>query len=113
MDPSNAAGPKIAVVFGDPKTGPVGFVIEVPPGGVAPIHSHSASYHAVTLDGAPFHWLPHEKDNGDGFATGTYWMQPGGYNHGDRCNSDTPCHSFVYFDGPLDIKVAEDPKAAK
>jgi quercetin dioxygenase-like cupin family protein len=113
MDPSNPKGPSLSVVFGDPKTGPVGFIIEVPAGGVSPIHSHTASYHAVVLDGAPYHWLPHEKDNADGFGNGTYWMQPGGYNHGDRCNSDTPCHAFVYFDGPLDFKAAEDPKAAK
>jgi quercetin dioxygenase-like cupin family protein len=113
MDPSNPKGPSLSVVFGDPKTGPVGFIIEVPAGGVSPIHKHTSNYHAVVLDGQPFHWLPHEKDNGDAFANGTYFFQPGGYNHGDRCNSDTPCHAFVYFDGPLDFAVAEDPKAAK
>lgn len=113
MDPSNAAGPKIAVVFGDPKTGPVGFIIEVPPGGVSPIHNHSSDYHAVVLDGAPFHWLPHEADKGEGFANGTYFFQPGGYNHGDRCDSAEPCHAFVYFSKAMDFAVAADPKAAK
>jgi len=105
MDPSMADGPKIAVVFGDPKTGPVGFLIEVPPGHKSPIHSHTSDYHAVILDGAPFHWLPHEKDDGAGFGNGTYWFQPGGYDHGDRCTSDTPCHGFVYFTGAMDFKM--------
>lgn len=116
MDPSMPPdAPKISVLFGDPKTGPVALLIEVPPGSKAPIHGHSSNYHAVVLDGAPFHWLPHEKDEGEGFANGTYFFQPGGYDHGDRCLSAEPCHGFVYFDKAMDFTMpaGATPPAAK
>lgn len=113
MDPSMPDGPKLSIVTGDPKTGPVGFIIQIPPGGKSPIHSHSSDYHAVAIDGAPYHWLPHEAEDGAAFGNGTYFYQPGGYNHGDRCTSDTPCHAFVYFPKALDVTMAADPKAAK
>jgi uncharacterized RmlC-like cupin family protein len=117
MDPSMPPdAPKMSVLFGDPKTGPVGFLIEVPAGSKSPIHGHTSNYHAVVLDGAPFHWLPHEKDEGEGFANGTYFFQPGGYNHGDRCLSAEPCHGFVYFDKAMDFTMpagAGAPPAAK
>jgi quercetin dioxygenase-like cupin family protein len=106
MDPSQPAGPKLAIVHGDPKVGPVGFLLEVPAGGNAGLHSHTGSYQAVTLDGAAAHWLPHETGEGEALPTGTYWFQPGGYDHGDRCTSDTPCHIFVFNEKALDFKPA-------
>jgi len=107
MDPKQPKGPKLAVVYGNPKTGPVGFVIEMPAGANAGLHSHTSDYHALVLDGAPAHWLPHETDEGKVAEVGTYWFQPGGYDHGDRCTSTTPCHAFVYMDKALDFKPAQ------
>jgi len=106
MDPSNAQGPKVAFLSGDPKTGPVGFIIEIPAGGKAPIHSHTSDYHALVLDGAPAHWLPHQLDQGEALAPGSYWFQPGGFDHGDRCTSSEPCHGFVFMDKAMDFKPA-------
>ena len=106
MDPAQPDGAKVAIVHGDPATGPVGFVIEVPPNGNGGVHSHTSDYHAVVLEGAPAHWLPHEKGEGAALAPSTYWFQPGGYDHGDRCTSAEPCRAFVYMDKAMDMKPA-------
>lgn len=103
-DPAQPDGLKLAVVQGDPATGPVGFLLEMPAGANAGLHSHTGSYHAVVLDGAPAHWLPHEQGEGEPVEPGTYWFQPGGYDHGDRCTSDVPCHAFVFNEQLLDFK---------
>ena len=110
IDPSKPDGMKAAFVHGDPKTGPVGFLLEVPAGATSGLHSHTSDYHAIVLEGAPAHWLPHEKGVGDPVSPGTYWFQPGGYDHHDRCASTTPCLAFVFMDKALDFKPAASGK---
>jgi quercetin dioxygenase-like cupin family protein len=102
-DPSKPDGMKVSFVAGDPKTGPVAFMIEVPGGMEAGMHSHTSDYHAIVLDGAPAHWLPHEKET-EGVGPGTYWFQPGGYDHNDKCTSKEPCHALVFMDKAMDFK---------
>lgn len=109
MDPTKPDGMKMALVHGDPKTGPVAFLIDIPPGGNSGLHSHTSDYHAVVLDGTPGHWLPHEKADGPTVGAGTYWFQPGGYDHGDRCDGDAPCHAFVFMDKAMDFKPGAAP----
>ncbi|MEJ7603690.1 MAG: hypothetical protein WKG01_37730 [Kofleriaceae bacterium] len=107
MDPAKPDGPKLGIVSGDPKTGPVAFLIEIPPGGTAGLHTHTSEYHAIVVAGAPVHWLPHEPDEGQPVTPGTYWFQPGGYVHGDRCTGSTPCVTFGMMAKPLDAKPAD------
>lgn len=110
MDPKQPNGMKAAFVFGDPKTGPVGLLLEVPAGANSGLHSHTSAYHALVLEGAPAHWLPHEANEGEELGAGAYWWQPGGYDHGDRCTSTEPCRAFIYMEGPMDVLP---PKAKK
>ncbi len=106
LDPKQPDGAKLGLVSGDPKTGPVAFIIEVPPGGNGGVHSHTSEYHALVLEGAPAHWLPHEPNEGEALAPGAYWFQPGGYDHGDRCTGSVPCRTFVMMPKGLDMKPA-------
>ena len=106
-DPGKPDGVKLGIVSGDPKTGPVAFIVEIPPGGTAGMHSHTSEYHAIVVAGAPAHWLPHEANEGAPVTLGTYWFQPGGYDHGDRCTGTTPCQMFVMMPKPLDVKPAK------
>lgn len=108
IDPKQPDGVKIAMVSGDPKTGPIAFVMEQPAGANINVHSHTSDYHALVVGGAPAHWLPHDKTQGEPLAVGTYWFQPGGYDHGDRCTGSTPCHIFVMMPKPLDMKPAKE-----
>lgn len=110
LDPGQPDGAKLAIVSGDPKTGPVAFLIELPPGHNVGLHRHTSEYHALVLAGTPAHWLPHEAGEGEPLAIGTYWFQPGGYDHGDRCTGGAPCRAFVMMPGPLDALPAAAPQ---
>ncbi|MBZ0237359.1 MAG: DUF4437 domain-containing protein [Deltaproteobacteria bacterium] len=113
LDPAQPDGMKMAVVHGDPKAGAFGMLLELPPGANAGLHSHTGDYHAVILSGAPAHWLPHEQGEGEAVAPGTYWWQPGGYDHGDRCTGDAPCVAFVWETAAMDfIPAGTKPAAA-
>ena len=109
-DPKQPDGMKLAFVSGDPKTGPVAVMLEVPAGANAGLHSHTSDYHALVVEGAPAHWLPHEKTEGEANEPGTYWFQPGGYDHGDRCTGDKPCRIFVFMDKAFDMKPGKATK---
>ena len=106
-DPKQPDGVKIAIVSGDPKVGPVAYMVELPPGLNGGLHSHTSEYHALVVEGAPAHWLPHERGEGEPVPPGTYWFQPGGYDHGDRCTGTAPCRAFVMMPKALDMKPAK------
>jgi quercetin dioxygenase-like cupin family protein len=106
VDPKQPEETKIAIVSGDPKTGPVAFIVERPPGSNSGLHSHSSEYHALVLDGALAHWLPHEPNEGEPLAPGTYYFQPDRHDHGDRCTGSVACHTFVMMPKSLDMRPA-------
>jgi len=49
--PDQPSGPAMAVLWGDPKTGPVGFLVRFPAGGVVPLHVHSSDYRGMVVSG--------------------------------------------------------------
>jgi hypothetical protein len=107
-DPKMAAGPQIAVLSGDPKTGPVAFLLKLPKG-PAPLHWHSSDYYALTVDGNTKHWLPGKDAEAKSNPPGTFWFQPGGSAataHGDECLSDS-CTAFIFMPGKFDFTVAD------
>lgn len=102
-------GPKIAVLSGDPKAGPVAFYIELAANSETGMHKHTSDLHMLMLQGS----TTHQVDGGDRsdkeLATGTYRFQPGGQFHNDGCRGDQPCRAFVFASGAMDIV----PKAPK
>jgi hypothetical protein len=112
LDPKNPGGGQMAVLSGDPKTGPVAFLLKLPKG-AAPIHWHSSDYYALTIDGNTKHWLPGKEADAKSNPPGTFWFQPGGASgpHGDECLSDW-CTVFVQMPGKFDFTPVADPKAA-
>lgn len=112
LDPKNPGGAQQAVLSGDPKTGPVAFLLKLPKG-AAPVHWHSSDYYAFTIEGTTKHWLPGKEADAKANAAGTFWFQPGGSAaaaHGDECVSDT-CISFIFMPGKFDFTMADAPKA--
>lgn len=111
VDPKNPGGLQMAVLSGDPKTGPVAFFLKIPKG-AAPIHWHSSDYYALTVEGNTKHWLPGKEADAKSNPPGTFWFQPGGATgpHGDECLSDT-CTVYVQMNGKFDFTPAADPKA--
>lgn len=110
VDPSNPGGPQIAVLSGDPRTGPVAFELKLAKG-APPVHWHSSDYYALTIEGNTKHWLPGKEAEARSNPAGSFWFQPGGATgaHGDECLSDT-CIIFVYMPGKFDFTPAAPAK---
>jgi hypothetical protein len=112
VDPKNPAGIQMAVLSGDPKTGPVAFLLKLPKG-PAPLHWHSSDYYAFTVEGNTRHWLPGKDADAKSNPPHSFWFQPGGSAaaaHGDECLSDS-CTIYIYMPGKFDFTPAADPKA--
>jgi len=113
VDPKSPGGLQMAVLSGDPMTGPVAFFLKIPKG-AAPLHWHSSDYYALTVEGNTRHWLPGKDAEAKSNPPGTFWFQPGGPTgpHGDECLSDS-CIVFIQMPGKFDFTPAADPKAKK
>jgi hypothetical protein len=110
VDPKNPGGIQMAVLSGDPKTGPAAFLLKLPKG-PAPIHWHSSDYYAWVVDGKTKHWLPGKEADAKEGGTGTFWFQPGGATgpHGDECLSDS-CTIYIMMPGKFDFTPVADAK---
>lgn len=56
-------GPRMAVLWGDPNTGPSAILLEMKKG-AGPMHTHTADYHLVVIEGTMKHWGPGENETG-------------------------------------------------
>lgn len=100
-------GPQLAVLRGDPATGPSAMLMKLVRGPV-PLHTHSADYHLVLIRGSMKHWGAGESEaTAPILQPGSYWFQPGGTVHGDSCLDDE-CLVQVVWSGPRDGKLAPD-----
>lgn len=109
IDPAQPDGVLLAVASGDPATGPSVLLMSFPGGSQAPLHTHSATYTAIVLAGAPAHGVSAE-DNLT-LDVGSYWVQPGGEPHFDACTGAERCVLALAFEGPRDFALAEAPSA--
>lgn len=114
LDPKDTAGkgPKMTVVFGDVKKGPVGIILNVPPGFKPGLHTHTSDDYAVIVQGTVHNFKP-GKDEGPGLTAGGSWFQPAGAAHDNHCeeSSKDGCLIFVYMEKGFDFKPATDPAA--
>ena len=92
---------EMAVLWGDPANGPSGVLLKMPAGTKAPVHSHSASYRAVILEGSPSRMLDGETEP-TAFGPGSYIYQPAGEYHGNANDSSEDALVLVIYDGPMD-----------
>jgi hypothetical protein len=113
VDPKSPGGLQMAVLSGDPKTGPVAFLLKIPKG-AAPIHWHSSDYYAFSVEGNTKHWLPGKEADAKSNPPGTFWFQPGtaAGPHGDECLSDS-CTLFIQMPGKFDFTPVAAPAPAK
>lgn len=110
MDPSQPDGLRTAVASGDPATGPSVMLMSFAAGSVAPLHSHTATYTAVVLAGAPAHGVSAEDHVV--LDVGSYWVQPGGEPHYDACTGTERCVIMLALEGPRDYAPADAPTTA-
>jgi hypothetical protein len=101
-DPAHS--PQVAFLQGDPKTGPVAFLLKTQ--GPAPLHWHTSDYWAVTLEGVTQHWPQGKDAEAKDNPPGTFWYQPGGdasTAHADVCLTGTGCTLFIVMDKGQDF----------
>lgn len=93
MENPGVPGAKMAVLWGDPKTGGYGAVKKVPAGAVLGLHTHAHDQKAVTLSGTmEFNFEGEPKKD---LSSGSYVFIPGGAPHEATCKAGAEC---VYFE---------------
>jgi hypothetical protein len=100
------AGPEIAVLRGDGKTGVLEAVVRLPANYTFPNHSHTSDELYVWLKG-DFTYIA-----ADGTAAAlsgqTYISLPGGVPHALACGSE-PCVFYLRYSRPFDMHIHEMP----
>jgi hypothetical protein len=106
LDPARPDGSQMAVVWGDPSTGPSAVYLKFKKG-VGRLHIHTADYHLVVIRGTMKHWGADGSESAaKPLGPGAYWFQPGGKPHADACLSDE-CLMYVGWSGKRDSRPVE------
>lgn len=113
LDSKNPQGLQQAVLSGDPKVGPVAFIMKFPKGRL-PLHFHSSDYYGWVVEGRMRHWVAGHEAEAKENLPGTFWFQPGGADavHDDECMSDS-CLLYVYMNGKFDavpVPASQSPR---
>lgn len=99
---------EVALLWGDPATGPATVVVRLPEGYAEPWHSHSSTYRAVMIKGD---FQTRSKDNGvtstEIYGPGAYLIQPGSHVHSEVNAGQGDLVALVHFEGPVDFVPAE------
>lgn len=102
---------ELAPLWGTRTQGEAGTLLRAPPGFESGLHSHTADYWAVVVQGTWKHWVP---TTGEGvgltFEPGAHWTQIHTELHQDACVSKVPCVIFLFNKNPY---VTEFPKPAR
>jgi hypothetical protein len=109
LDPARPDGTAIAVLRGDPATGPSDMLMKFKKTDGA-VHAHTAGYRALLISGEAMHYEKCTCEAAGVLKPGSYWYQPGGALHGDACLSDE-CVIFLSWDGPRDVILPAAPPA--
>jgi quercetin dioxygenase-like cupin family protein len=107
VDPARPDGAKVAVLWGDPATGPSSMLLKFARTG-GRLHVHTSDYHLVLLEGTMRHWS--QGDNATdtpSLGPGSYWFQPGQHAHADACETDE-CVMFIHWIGKRDGWLATE-----
>lgn len=108
-NPDNPNGTQIAVLKGDPATGPSTMLMRFKKGG-SPPHIHSSDYQLVVVEGTMTHRSAEQKEaDAKPLGPGSYWFQPGGEAHADACLVDE-CLMYIVWSGKRDGWVAGESK---
>lgn len=92
---------RLGALWGHRSTGPAGTLLKVPGGFVAPIHTHTADYRAVVIEGIWKHWPEGaNKDKTMALRPGSYWTQKARKWHADACVSKASCTILLINSDP-------------
>ncbi len=107
VDPNNPDSPTMAVLWGDPMSGPFGALLKVPAGFESPMHRHSNDERVVVLTGRSVHWTDSEsREDAPVMAAGDFMTMSASTNHVSAATDDEDCLEFITMDGPFDFELA-------
>jgi len=98
----NVQGAKVAVLWGDPKTGAYGAFKKIPGGGNLPMHTHSNDQKTILVTGTVV--LEIQGQPPKELAAGSYAFIPAGLPHKANCKAGAECLYFEEQPGPSDMK---------
>ena len=110
LDPADPTSTRIAVLRGDPATGPSAMLMQFGKG-TGRLHVHSSDYQLVVLEGTMKHWVAGQTEaDTPPLERGSYWYQPGNEAHADSCLTES-CLMFISWAGKRDTRRVESPGA--
>lgn len=105
---------KLARLWGKREAGEAGTLLTAPPGFDSGLHSHTADYWAVVVQGTWKHWVP---STGEGVGLmlepGAHWTQIHTQLHQDACVSKEPCIIFLFNKEPYVTQFPKSPAGAR
>lgn len=105
VDPARPELAQIAVLRGDPATGPSSMLMKMRrTQGV--LHFHTSDYELVLVEGLMKHTFEGQAEaDAPQLGPGSYWFQPGREPHADSCLTDV-CVMFITWSGKRDAHLA-------
>ena len=104
---------QVSALWGDRNKGDHGMYLKIPPGFESGMHSHTADYYAVLVQGTWVHTVEGDTSPPKELAVGSWVFQPGKQNHNDVCKSKTECTIFIYQHAKGDFIPAKAGAPAK
>jgi quercetin dioxygenase-like cupin family protein len=98
---------EVALLWGNPETGPAAVLVRFPEGYEEPWHNHSSTYRAVLVKGEFQSRSNDDSDSTTIYGPGSYAVQPGGAAHREVNAGQSEMVAFVYFEGPIDFVPSE------
>jgi quercetin dioxygenase-like cupin family protein len=106
-DSPTIKGGKVAVLWGDPKTGAYGGLKRLPGGTLLPLHTHTNDTRVLVVSGAMA--LSIEGGAAKEMLPGSFAYIPGGIKHLAGCKLGAECIYFEEQPGPSDIQFVGKP----
>ena len=103
---------QMGTLWGNRDKGEYAMLLKLPPGFEAGMHSHTADYHAVLIQGTWVHTVEGDTNPPKDLAPGSYVFQPGKQNHNDVCKSKVECIIMVHQHAKGDFIPAKVPGKA-
>jgi beta-alanine degradation protein BauB len=101
LELAGPGSPQRAIAWGDPLRGAHGFFLRLPVGFESPLHIHTATYHAIVLEGEL--WNNYDGQKGEiVLGKGGYFSTKSRVPHVTKCLSNVPCVVYVQMDRAFD-----------
>ena len=98
---------ELALLWGNPETGPAAVMVRFPEGYAEPWHSHTSTYHSVLVKGSFQSRTEGDDSPLKNYGPGSYVLQPGGAVHAEVNGGQGEMVALVFFEGPVDVVPAE------